>query len=194
MLVQIYWSYIKAGKWGSCTNLTELESLARILRQTGHYDEASIIYWMIARGLDSHTPSTENLEFLADVLVNLGLVYTQQRKFEAALGSFDRSSNIMSELGTLTPHASMSITYNKAVVFMMADRLDEAEMFLRDVAAYFSQDATAEHALSQNERKSLYLWILNNIGEVMLRKGLRTRSITSVPTRILWPRRLQSTR
>lgn len=194
MLVQIYWSYIKAGKWGSCTNLTELESLARILRQTGHYDEASIIYWMIARGLDSHTPSTENLEFLADVLTNLGLVYTQQRKFEAALGSFDRSSDIMSELGTLTPHASMPITYNKAVVFMMTDRLDEAEVFLRDAAAYFSQDTTAEHTPTPKRAEILIPSDTEQYRRSYATEGLRTRSITSVPTHILWSRRLQSTR
>lgn len=48
----------------------------------------------------------------------------------------------MSELGTLTPHALMLITYNKAVVFMMTDRLDEAETYLRDVAEYFAEDTT----------------------------------------------------
>lgn len=168
--VQICWSYIKAGKWGPSTNLTELESLARIFRQTGHYEEASIIYRMIVRGLDNHDPNPENLEFLADVLANLGLVYTRQRKFEVALRSFDRSSEIMSALGTLTSHVSMSITYNKAVVFMMTDRLDEAETLLREAAAYFSQDSTNEHTLG-NEGKSLYLRILNDMGEVMLRKG-----------------------
>jgi tetratricopeptide (TPR) repeat protein len=167
---QICWSYVKAGKWGSSTNLTELESLARVFRQTGHYEEASIIYRMIARGLDNHSHTPESLEFFADVLANLGLVYTHQHKSEAALGSFDRSSSIMSELGTLTPHASMSIMYNKAVVFMMTDRLDEAETYLRDAAEYFAYD-TSENTLIEDERRSLYFRILNDLGEVMLRKG-----------------------
>ncbi|GLI76474.1 hypothetical protein PoHVEF18_004747 [Penicillium ochrochloron] len=167
---QICWSYIKAGKWGSCTNLTELESLARNFRQTGHYEEASIIYRMITRGLDNHSHTPESLELLADVLANLGLVYTHQHKFEAALMSFDGSYDIMGELGTLTPLASMSITYNKAVVFMMTDRLDEAETFLRDAAEYFAQNTT-ENTLIEDERRSLYFRILNDMGEVMLRKG-----------------------
>lgn len=167
---QICWSYIKAGKWGPSTNLTELESLARVFRQTGHYEEASIIYRMIVRGLDNQFHSPENLEFLADVLANLGLVYTHQRKFEYALSCFDRSAGIMRELGTLTAHASMSIIYNKAVVFMMTDRLDEAETFLREAAKHFSEDITNGHTLLENERKSLYLRILNDLGEVMLRK------------------------
>ncbi|KAJ5688697.1 hypothetical protein N7462_003089 [Penicillium macrosclerotiorum] len=168
---QICWSYIKAGKWGPSTDLTELESLARVFRQTGHYEEASIIYRMIARGLDNRSHSPENREFLADVLANLGLVYTHQRKFEYALRSFARSTGIMSELGTLTAHASTSIKYNKAVVFMMTDRLDEAETLLREAAEHSSQDTTNGHTVIENEQKSLYLRILNDMGEVMLRKG-----------------------
>lgn len=168
---QICWGYIKAGKWGSSTNLTELESLARVFRQTGHYDEASTIYRMIVRGLGRHAPTPESDEFLADVLANLGLVYTHQRKFEPALVSFDRSSSIMRELGIFTSHASTSITYNKAVVFMMTNRLDEAETYLLDAAAYFSQNATNDYTLTAVERKPLYLRILNDLGEVMLCKG-----------------------
>jgi tetratricopeptide (TPR) repeat protein len=169
--VQLCWRYIKGGKWGPSTNLTDLESLARVFRQVGHYDEASVIYQMIARGLSFLDLTLDNLEFRADVLTNLGLVYTYQRKFEQALSAFDESSYFLSELGKLSPNASMSIAYNKAVVFMMTDRLDEAEEFLHNAAVHFSEDATDEYILDQDERKSLYLRILNDMGEVFLRKG-----------------------
>ncbi|KAJ5167143.1 tetratricopeptide repeat domain protein [Penicillium canariense] len=169
--VQLCWAYIKAKKWGPNTNLTELESLARVFRQVGHYDEASVIYRMIARGLGLQDPTSDNLEFLADVLSNLGLVYTYQRKFEDALRAFDRSSKILSDLGTLTPDVSMSIAYNKAVVFMMTDRLDESEELLQSAAAHFSDNAADEHNLGQGHRRSLSLRILNDLGEVLLRQG-----------------------
>lgn len=85
--------------------------------------------------------------------------------------SFDRSSSIMKHLGIFTSHASMSITYNKAVVIMMTNRLDEAATYLLDAAAYLSQNATKEHMLTAVERKPMYLRILNDLGEVMLHKG-----------------------
>lgn len=77
----------------------------------------------------------------------------------------------MKGLGIFTSHASMSITYNKAVVFRMTNRVDEAETYLRDAAAYFSRNATNEHTLTGIERKPWYLRILNDLGEVMLREG-----------------------
>ena len=169
--VQLCWAYIKAKKWGPNTNLTELESLARVFRQVGHYDEASVIYRMIARGLGLQNPTSDNLGFLADVLSNLGLVYTYQRKFADALKVFDKSSNVMSELGTLTPIALMSLMYNKAVVFMMTDRLDEAKELMQNAAAHFSENAADEHVLGQDQQRSLFLRILNDLGEVLLRKG-----------------------
>ncbi|KAL2817108.1 hypothetical protein BJX63DRAFT_419685 [Aspergillus granulosus] len=151
--VQLCWGYIKGRRWGPSADLVDLESLARVFRQVGYYDEASVIYRMIVHGLGRQNPTPNNLGFLADVLTNLGLVYTYQRNFAPALTVFDKSSNLMSELGTLTPDTSMSLAYNKAVVFMMTDRLDEAEKLL------------------QKARRSLCLRILNDLGEVLLRKG-----------------------
>ena len=66
----------------------------------------------------------------------------------------------------------MSITYNKAVVFMMTGRLDEAETYLRDAAAYSSRTCRRNaYTLGTIERNPLNLRILNDLGEVMLRKG-----------------------
>ncbi|KAL4935078.1 hypothetical protein BDV06DRAFT_207710 [Aspergillus oleicola] len=169
--VQLCWGYIKGRRWGPSANLVDLESLARVFRLFAHYDEASVIYRMIAHGLGRQNPTSDNLGFLADVLSNLGLVYTYQRNFAAALKVFDESSNLMSELGTLKPDASMSLAYNKAVVFMMTDRLDEAEKLLQSAAAHFSDSATDKHTLDQEARRSLCLRILNDLGEVLLRKG-----------------------
>lgn len=126
---------------------------------------------MIERGLSLQTHTLDNTEFLANVLTNLGLVYTRQRKFDQALSAFDRSWSLMSKLDSLTPKASMSIMYNKAVVFMMTERLNEAEALLRDAAAHFSEHTTDGHILMRNERKDLYFRILNDLGEVSLRKG-----------------------
>ncbi|CAI7589650.1 unnamed protein product [Penicillium glandicola] len=169
--VQLHWIYIKEGKWGPDINFTELECLARVFRQLGHHNEASTIYRMITVGLQLLSPTPSTLHFLADVLANHGLVYTYQRKFESALHAFDKSSNMMRDLKTLTLATSMFIMYNKGVVFMMMDRLDEAEELLQNAATYFSNHANNEDILVHCERRSLYLRILNDIGEVLLRKG-----------------------
>lgn len=169
--VELCWDYVKRGGWGSDTNLTDLESLGHVFRHIGRYNEASLIYRMIEHGLSLLAPSRDNNEFLADVLTNLGLVYTRQRKYELALRAFDRSRSLMTELDILTPNVSMSIMYNKAGVFMMTERLNEAELLLRNAASLVSENTTDGHTLKHNERKGLYLRILNDLGEVSLRKG-----------------------
>ncbi|OQE31645.1 hypothetical protein PENSTE_c001G09300 [Penicillium steckii] len=169
--IELCWSFVKEGKWGPNTNLDDLESLGRVFRHFGQYDDASLVYRIIERGLSLQADTFDNSEFLANVLTNLGLVYTGQRKFDQALDVFDRSWSLMSKLDILTPNALMSIMYNKAVVFMMTDRLNEAEVLLRNAAAHFSEHRTDEHVLLRNERRDLYFRILNDLGEVSLRSG-----------------------
>ncbi|KAG2005304.1 hypothetical protein GB937_008847 [Aspergillus fischeri] len=166
------WSYITQGKWGPGTNLTELESLARLFRHVGRYERAALIYRMIENGVNSlpQIRTVDTNEFLADVLTNLGLVYTAQQKFELALRAFEESLALKRGMGGPTPDESMSIMYNKAVVFMMTERLEEAERLLRDAAAHFAPPET-EHILMRKERNHLYIRILKDIGEVLLRKG-----------------------
>lgn len=175
--VELCWRYVKESRWGPNTNLSDLESLGRVFRHVGQYGKASLIYRMIERGLSLQTPTPDNTEFLANVLTNLGLVYSRQRKFQQALHAFNKSWSLMIELDILTPNASMSIMYNKAVVFMMTGRLDEAEVLLRDAAAHFSKHTTDGYILKLNERKGLYLRILNDMGEVALRKGHVTAAL-----------------
>lgn len=169
--VKLCWDYVKRGAWGSDTNLTDLENLGHVFRHIGHYNEASLIYRMIEHGLSLLPSTRDNTEFLANVLTNLGLVYTRQRKFALALGAFDRSRSLMTKLDMLTPSVSMSIMYNKAVVFMMTERLDEAWSLLQNAVTLVSEDTADEYVLTRNERKGLYLRILNDMGEVSLRKG-----------------------
>ncbi|PYH64519.1 tetratricopeptide repeat domain protein [Aspergillus vadensis CBS 113365] len=175
--VELCWSYITGGKWGPNTNLTELEKLGHVFRNFGKYVEASLIYRMIVHGLSLQDPTSDNNEFLADVLTNLGLVYTSQQKLNPALDAFDKSFQLMSEHNLLTRNASMSILYNKAVVYMMIDRLDEAELLLRNAAAHFSEASQSDHTLMRTQRNNLYLRILNDMGEVLLRKGSASESL-----------------
>lgn len=165
------WKYIERGKWGSQTDLTDLESLARVFRHIGRYNEASLMYRMIEHGLIQHGSDDENQGFLADTLTNLGLVYTRQWKFDLALSTFDRSLELLWRLNTLTPDAFMSIQYNKAVVYVFTDRLDEAENLLRRAASHFSERRPDPNALLQFGRNSIYLRIVNDLGEVLLQKG-----------------------
>lgn len=169
--VEVCWGYIKQGRWGPNTDYTDLESLARVFRRVGRYEDASLIYQRIGHDLNNRRPTRENGEFLADVLTNHGLVYTRQWKFDLALDCFDTSSRIMSELNILTPDMSFSLMYNTGVVFRMMGRLDEAEVSLRRAAAHFSQQRTYASPLPGEKRKDLYLRILNDLGEVLMQQG-----------------------
>ncbi|PLB54793.1 tetratricopeptide repeat domain protein, partial [Aspergillus steynii IBT 23096] len=167
------WSYITQGKWGPDTNLTELESLGSLFRHVGQYGRAEIIYRMVENGLTSlifQTPSLAAKEFLADVQTNLGLVYTCQRKFDPALRAFEQSLALKRETGGLEPDEAMSIMYNKAVVFMMTDKLEEAEALLCNAAAHFAQSET--ESLLRKEYNHLCVRIIKDMGELILRRGL----------------------
>lgn len=168
---RLCWDYVKQGAWGPDTNLTDLESLGHVFRHIGHYSEASLSYRMIEHGLGFLPSTRDNNEFLANVLTNLGLVYTRQRKFNLALGAFDRSQRLMIELDILTPIVSMSIMYNKAVVFMMTERLNEAESLLQNAVVLVSENTINGHTWKRSEWNVLHLRILNDMGEVSLRKG-----------------------
>ncbi|KAB8223794.1 hypothetical protein BDV33DRAFT_200158 [Aspergillus novoparasiticus] len=165
------WGYIIRGKWGPCANLTELESLGRLFRHLGRYSQASLIYRMIEKGLDQGALAVPEGEFISDVLTNLGLTYIGQREYDLALQAFDKSWNLRSQLGSLTPDITMSIMYNKSVAFMMTGRLEEAEDNLRNAASHFAQHKPDQYGLTKDERKQLYIRILNDIGDVLLRKG-----------------------
>ncbi|KNG81171.1 tetratricopeptide repeat domain protein [Aspergillus nomiae NRRL 13137] len=165
------WSYIVRGRWGPRTNLTELESLGRLFRHLGRYSQASFIYKMIEKGLDQEVLTIPRGEFLSDVLTNLGLAYIGQREYDLALHAFDKSWSLRSQLGSLTPDITMSIIYNKSVAFMMTGRLEEAEENLRKAASHFARHTPSQYGLTKDERKRLYIRILNDMGEVLLRKG-----------------------
>ncbi|KAE8337189.1 hypothetical protein BDV24DRAFT_167464 [Aspergillus arachidicola] len=109
-------------------------------------------------------------EFLADVFTNLGLVYINQQKFDLALHTFKRSSNLRSQFGGLSPDIPMSILYNKSVALMMIGRLEEAGENLRNAAAYFARHKPDQYGLTKDEQKQLYIRILNDMGDVLLRK------------------------
>ncbi|GLA76348.1 hypothetical protein AtubIFM55763_007919 [Aspergillus tubingensis] len=166
--VELCWSYITGGKWGPNTNLTELEKLGHVFRNFGKYVEASLIYRMIIHGLSLQDPTSDNNEFLADVLTNLGLVYTSQQKLDPALDAFDKSFQMMSEHNLLTPNASMSILYNKAVM--------KRKCFC-GMQLHFSEASQSDHNLMRTQRNNLYLRILNDMGEVLLRKGSASESL-----------------
>ncbi|RAQ46640.1 hypothetical protein AFGD_000007 [Aspergillus flavus] len=164
------WSYIRQGRWGPYTNLTELGALGRLFRHAGQCDQASLIYRMIEKALDRKTLTVPEAEFLADVFTNLGLVYIGQHKYDLALHTFERSLNLRSQFGGLSPDILMSTLYNKSIALMIIGKLEEAEN-LRNAAAYFARHSPDRYGLTKDERKQLYIRILNDMGEVLLRKG-----------------------
>ncbi|KAK2777348.1 hypothetical protein FQN53_002264 [Emmonsiellopsis sp. PD_33] len=165
------WAYIRKGKWGPRTNLTELESLGRLFRHVGRYEKASQIYRMIEHGLMDVSLSLQRkkMVFLADVYTNLGLVYISQQKFDDALDKLRRSFNLRRNANMQDPEARMSITYNQGIVFMMKGQLDRANEYFREAAAHFAKPAY-DSIQAESERKRLYVRILNDMGEVYLRR------------------------
>ncbi|GMF69105.1 unnamed protein product [Aspergillus oryzae] len=164
-------SYIRQGRWGPYTDLIELEALGRLFRHTGQFDQASLIYRMIEKALNQKTLTMPEAEFLADVFTNLGLVYIKQQRFDLAPHTFERSSNLRSQFGGLSPDISISTLYIKSVALMMIGRPEEAEENLCNAAAYFARHKPDQYGLTKDERKQLYICILNDMGEVLLQKG-----------------------
>ncbi|KAJ1710903.1 hypothetical protein COH20_010007 [Aspergillus flavus] len=162
------WSYIRQGRWGPYTDLIELEALGRLFRHTGQFDQASLIYRMIEKALDRKTLTMPEAEFFADVFTNLGLVYIKQQRFDLAPHTFERSSNLRSQFGGLSPDISISTLYIKSAAL---GRPEEAEENLRNAAAYFARHKPDQYGLTKDERKQLYICILNDMGEVLLHKG-----------------------
>ncbi|KAE8331167.1 hypothetical protein BDV39DRAFT_201309 [Aspergillus sergii] len=176
------WGYIIRGKWGPCTSLTELESLGRLFRHLGHYSQASLIYRMIEKGLNQEALAVPEGEFLSDVFTNLGLTYIGQREYDLAQQAFDKSWNLRSQLGSLTPDITMSIMYNKSVAFMMTGRLEEAEDNLRNAASHFARHKPDQYGLTKDERKQLYIRILNDMGDVLSERAQWMQQLISSPT------------
>ncbi|KJK66420.1 hypothetical protein P875_00021441 [Aspergillus parasiticus SU-1] len=149
------------GSWKKIGRLephaTRCWTLGRLFRHTGQFDQASLIYRMIEKALDEKTLTMPEAEFLADVFTILGLVYINQQKSDLALHTFERSSNLRSQFGGLSPDIPMSILYNKSVALMMIGRLEEAEENLRNAAAYFARHKPDQYGLTKDERKQLYI-------------------------------------
>lgn len=169
--VKLCWSYITEGRRGLITDLSNSQSSGHLFRHIGKYEDASTVYRMIECGISLQTPTLDNTELLADVHANLGLVYTSQEKFQLALHFFDRSFELVDKHMVLTPDALMSIMYNKAALFIMTDRLDEAEELLRDATTQFSIISPEESVRTHNERNNQFLRIMHDMGEVLLRRG-----------------------
>lgn len=123
---------------------------------------------MIETALDQKTFTMPEAEFLADVFTNLGLVYIKQQRFDLALHTFERSSNLRSQFGGLSPDISISTLYIKSAAL---GRPEEAEENLRNAAAYFARHKPDQYGLTKDERKQLCICILNDMGEVLLQKG-----------------------
>lgn len=106
-------------------------------------------------------------ELLADVLINLGLVYINQHEIDLALPTFERSSNLRSPFGGLSSDISMSTLYNKSVALMMIGRLEEAGENLRNAAVHSARRKPDQNSLTKDKWKQDYICILNDMGDVL---------------------------
>ncbi|KAB8279774.1 tetratricopeptide repeat domain protein [Aspergillus minisclerotigenes] len=140
------WSYIQQGRWGPYTNLTELEALGGLFHHAGQSDQASLTYRMIEKALNQKTLTIPEAELLADVFTNLGLVYINQIN--------------------ITSHC----THSKVCSIDDDWKARGAEKNLRNAAAYFARHKPDQYGLTKDERKQLYIRILNDLGDVLLRK------------------------
>lgn len=163
--------YMEQGRAGSSMDLLELEQFGNLFRHVGRYDEASRLYERVLEFLIAEdSPDQLTFEMMARIENNLGLVHHARRRYDFALLAYDRSLKRQLNIVPKDDDALMSTQYNQGRTLLMVGKLDEALQMLLTAAAHFSrfipQTGSGNRATEQ-----LYFRILNDVGEIYLRKG-----------------------
>ena len=162
--------YLNQDRGGLELDLIELAAFGNLFRHLGRYQEAHRLYEGVLNVLQKEqSPNQDDLEIMADVTNNLGLVYHAQEKYELAIQCFD------SRLGITTEDLSalMGSQYNKGRSLMTKGSLDESLECFKSVAAMCTPGVTPG-SLGQPPRTEWnlsYFGILNDMGEIYLRQN-----------------------
>lgn len=175
--------YMKQGRCGSSLDLLELEQFGNLFRHLGRYDEATELYEGICNIVRSEeTPDEFTVEMMIGIENNLGLIYHAQRKYNLALAAYDHSLSRRCSLETQDIEALEMTRYNKGRAWLMLGNLEMALQNLLAAASHFSiptqlrAPSTSRNLGNltredDNEARKIYFRILNDVGEVYLRKG-----------------------
>lgn len=168
--------YMKQGRGGRGLDLVEIEKFANLFRYLGRYEEASRLYLGILTALKAEeNPGESTIELMADIENNLGLVYHASRQHKFAIRAFDQSYRQRFLITTRDKSALMSTLYNKGRSLLMLGKLDESLQALKMAADYFDNPGQVSQSEIMNHYdgswKGIYFRILNDIGEVYLRRN-----------------------
>lgn len=167
--------YMEQDRAGPGLDLVELEKFGNLFRQLGRYEEASHLYDGILNILgNDEEPDQPTVHMIAGIENNLGLVYHAQRKYDLAIQVFDCSSHRQHQLSQFDQDARMATMYNKGRSLLMLGKLDEALQLLNMASVHFNRpyyDRHNNNNLDTDERDGTYYRILNDIGEIHLRKN-----------------------
>lgn len=164
--------YMEQDRAGPSLDLVELEKFANLFRQLGRYEEASHLCDGILDILrNEDQPDQSTFHMIAGIENNLGLVYHSQRKYDLALQAFNSSYNRQLQLHTPDQDAAMSTIYNKGRSLLMLGNLDDALQLLHHARQHFTPAASPFLTTTTDENHRLTNRILNDIGEIHLRKN-----------------------
>lgn len=170
--------YMEQGRGGPSMDVLELEQFGNLFRQVGRYSEASRMYRVILNSLKAEdTPDAVTFEMAARIENHLGLVYHAQRQYGLALRAYERSHLRQLNLARKDDDSLMSTHYNKGRALLMLGRLEEALQTLLKAAAHFSRllppTSSDIHDIDSSDKtkSQIYFRILNDVGEIYLRKG-----------------------
>lgn len=167
--------YMEQDRMGAGLDLVELEKFGNLFRHLGRHDEASKLYQGILSLLEEEEehPCPLDLELMAGIENNLGLVYHAQRNYGLAMQAYDRSIHRMLQNTVEDKGATMVTIHNQGRTLMMLGRLDGSLQSLELAAGYFDrstqEDDEGSDQLLLEERGRIYFRILNDIGEIRLR-------------------------
>lgn len=170
--------YMEQGRAGPSMDVLELEQFGNLFRQVGRYREASRTYRVILNSLKADdAPDTVTFEMMARIENHIGLVYHAQRQYSLALRAYERSHLRQLNLVRKDDDSLMSTHYNKGRALLMLGRLEDALGTLLEAAAHFSQvlppTNSDMHDIDSSDKANsqIYFRILNDVGEIYLRKG-----------------------
>lgn len=166
--------YIQQDRTGDRLDLVELEKFGNLFRHVGRYDEAFQLYRVVLQYLRTDEPSQFNLEMMANIENNIGLVHHAKREYEKALQAYERSSHLRRQcFPSPNQDTLVSTFYNEGRSLLVLSKLEDAQLKLSAAADYFYQ-AMNDESRPRGEREQLmhpYQRILNDLGETHLRIG-----------------------
>ncbi|KAI9146954.1 5'-methylthioadenosine/S-adenosylhomocysteine nucleosidase [Paramyrothecium foliicola] len=163
--------YLEQNRAGRGLDLVELEQFGNLFRYLGRHEEAVRLYQGILKALSREDdPDDFTRQMFAGIQNNLGLVLHSQRQYRQALQLFQQSCKLQSSIMREDDGALYITRYNGSRSLLMLGELDRSFESLLQTEAYFSS-VLQSGADKVDDRWPNYFRVLNDIGELQLRRG-----------------------